>query len=106
MNRPILALLAAAAIGLTACGGGDPQGAATPTATATGAPSPEPTETQTDAVEQAEQQTQTYRVKQGDSLSEIAARFDTTVKELVRLNDIKDKHHIREGQKLKVPAGG
>ena len=61
MNRPIFALLAAAAIGLTACGGGDPQGAATPTANATAAPepAPEPTETQTETAEQAEEQTKT-----------------------------------------------
>lgn len=44
----------------------------------------------------------TYKVKAGDTLSEIAAKFDTTVKELQRLNGIKDPNKIYVGQKLRV----
>lgn len=43
-----------------------------------------------------------YVVQSGDTLSAIANRFDTTVDELVKLNDIKDPNVIRVGQKLRV----
>lgn len=44
----------------------------------------------------------TYTVKTGDTLSEIANRFGTTVKELAALNNIKNVNVISVGQKLKV----
>lgn len=44
----------------------------------------------------------TYTVKDGDTLSEIAVRFGTTVTELVRLNDIKNPDLIFTGQVLKL----
>ena len=44
----------------------------------------------------------TYTVRSGDTLSGIAARFKTTVRELVRLNGIKDPRHLRVGQVLRL----
>ena len=47
--------------------------------------------------------TSSYTVKAGDTLSGIASKYDTTVKELMSLNkDIKDKDEIDVGQKIKV----
>ena len=48
---------------------------------------------------------QTYIVQRGDTLSEIAARFGTTVSELVRLNNIADPNRIYEGDRLIIRAG-
>jgi LysM repeat protein len=45
----------------------------------------------------------TYKVKKGDTLSAIAARFGTTVKVLQELNDIKDPRLLKVGQILKLP---
>lgn len=45
-----------------------------------------------------------YEVKSGDSLYEIAKKHGTTVEELVKLNNIKDKKHIYPGQKLQLPG--
>lgn len=42
----------------------------------------------------------TYVVKAGDTLSKIAKAFSTTVEELVRLNDIRDKNIINIGDVL------
>jgi LysM repeat protein len=46
-----------------------------------------------------------YTVKSGDTLSKIAKKHGTTVNELVKLNNIKDKKHIYAGQKLLLPSG-
>ncbi|GLP96200.1 lytic transglycosylase [Paraferrimonas sedimenticola] len=43
----------------------------------------------------------TYKVRKGDSLSRIAARFRVTVKDLKRWNQFDDKY-LQPGQKLKV----
>jgi LysM repeat protein len=45
----------------------------------------------------------TYRVKSGDTLSAIAARFGTTTRVLVRLNGIADPSKLKVGQILKLP---
>lgn len=45
----------------------------------------------------------TYKVKSGDTLSAIAARFDTTVRVLVDLNGITDPARLRVGQVLELP---
>jgi len=45
----------------------------------------------------------TYRVKAGDTLSEIAVRFDTTVAKLKKLNKLASST-IRIGQRLKLPG--
>ncbi|WP_407556028.1 LysM domain-containing protein [Streptomyces sp. Pv4-95] len=41
-------------------------------------------------------------VKSGDTLTAIAARFGTTVDELVDWNSIPDRNHIEVGQQLIV----
>lgn len=46
----------------------------------------------------------TYIVKSGDTLSAIAQRFDTTVSELVELNDISNPNLIYPGEVLKIPT--
>lgn len=44
----------------------------------------------------------TYTVKKGDNLTAIAKKFQTTVKKLVELNNIKNPDLIYTGQKLKL----
>ena len=102
MNRTAWLSLAAVALALSGCsGGGDDQEAAPTTA---------PTEVVTAPVTEAPPPTEapesagrTYRIKRGDTLSAIAQRFDTTVRALVRLNDIDDPHAIRAGQRIEIP---
>ncbi len=43
-----------------------------------------------------------YVVHPGDTLSEIAEAFDTTVEALQRLNGIADPSHIRDGVELRL----
>lgn len=43
-----------------------------------------------------------YTVKRGDTLSEIAEKYNTTVKKLVEKNNIKDANKIYVGQKIKL----
>ena len=50
--------------------------------------------------------TTTYTVQRGDTLSEIAERFGTTVSALVMANNIADRDRIYPGQVLVIPAGG
>lgn len=45
----------------------------------------------------------TYKVKSGDTLSAIAARFGTTTRVLIRLNGLVDPSKLKIGQILKVP---
>ncbi len=47
--------------------------------------------------------TQTYRVKPGDTLTAIAARFGVSVADLQRLNGIKDPRLLQVGQVLRIP---
>lgn len=47
--------------------------------------------------------TRTYKVKSGDTLIAIAARFGTTPKVLRELNGIKDPSNLKIGQVLKLP---
>ena len=44
-----------------------------------------------------------YVVKKGDTLSEIALKYHTTVNELVKLNNINNKNLIRVGQIILLP---
>ena len=46
----------------------------------------------------------TYVVQSGDTLSGIAARFGTTVQELVQLNDISNPNLLYIGEVLKLPV--
>ena len=52
----------------------------------------------------APEDTGTYTVQAGDTLSAIAREYDTTVEELVRINGLEDPNLIRVGQVLKVPG--
>ncbi|MEC2105492.1 LysM peptidoglycan-binding domain-containing protein, partial [Bacillus licheniformis] len=45
-----------------------------------------------------------YTVKKGDALSVIAKKYNTTVKALQSLNNIKDPNKIYVGQKLKISS--
>lgn len=45
-----------------------------------------------------------YTVVKGDNLTTIAKRYNTTVEEIVRLNNIKNKNLIYVGQKLILPS--
>jgi membrane-bound lytic murein transglycosylase D len=47
-----------------------------------------------------------HTVARGDTLSEIAARYDTRVSTLVALNGLGSRHRIRAGQELRLPAAG
>lgn len=45
-----------------------------------------------------------HSVVKGDTLSALAVKYDTTVAELKKLNNIKDVNKIRVGQKIKLPS--
>lgn len=46
---------------------------------------------------------QIYNVKKGDTLSQIAINFNTTVEKIVILNNIKNPNLIYAGQNIKIP---
>jgi len=52
----------------------------------------------------AQQQTTTYKIQPGDTLWRLAQRFNTTVEELAKLNNISNPNLIIAGANLKVPA--
>lgn len=45
----------------------------------------------------------TYRVQRGDTLTEIAKQFHTSVAAIVRTNGLPDADHLTEGQELVMP---
>jgi len=47
-----------------------------------------------------------HTVARGDTLSEIADEYGTTVSTLVALNSLNSRHRIRAGQQLRLPAAG
>ena len=47
-----------------------------------------------------------HRVRNGETLSMIALRYHTSVSRIVRANNLRTKHFIRSGQKLKIPLRG
>jgi membrane-bound lytic murein transglycosylase D len=47
-----------------------------------------------------------HRVRKGESLYLIALKYRTSVQTIVRANNIRRKHLIRPGQKLKIPLRG
>ncbi len=49
---------------------------------------------------------QFHKVRSGDSLSVIARRYGTSVRELVALNKLESRHKIRIGQTLRLPFSG
>ncbi|MBI4826253.1 MAG: LysM peptidoglycan-binding domain-containing protein [Nitrospirae bacterium] len=46
-----------------------------------------------------------HKVKKGETLSMIASKYSTSVQNIARANNIKEKQVIRVGQKLKIPSG-
>ena len=54
--------------------------------------------------EEAKPEYAKYKVKRGDTLTKIAATYNTTVAKLVSLNNIKNANIIYAGQTLTVPA--
>lgn len=46
---------------------------------------------------------QYYKVQRGDTLSHIAARNNTTIRELASYNGLRNQHRIRVGQRLRLP---
>ena len=71
-------------------------------ATEEDAATPEPT-TETASTDPAEEQT--YTVRSGDTLGEIAARFGVSTRDMQLHNDLTHPDRIREGQVLRVPPG-
>jgi membrane-bound lytic murein transglycosylase D len=47
-----------------------------------------------------------HKVRRGESLSIIAARYKTSVRAIVAANRLRDKHSIRAGKWLKIPSRG
>ncbi len=47
-----------------------------------------------------------HKVRRGDTLSAIAAKYRSRVRDIVRANKIRKRHMIRVGQKLKIPLKG
>ncbi len=47
-----------------------------------------------------------HRVRKGETLSLIAKKYRTSISKIARANNIRKKHFIRVGQKLKVPLRG
>jgi membrane-bound lytic murein transglycosylase D len=50
--------------------------------------------------------TDRYRVMKGDTLGEIARKFRTSVDSIVRVNNLRSRTLIREGQVLRIPVSG
>ena len=48
----------------------------------------------------------TYKVKKGDTISGLAARFGTSASEIKKVNGLRNPHKIRNGQNLKIPTRG
>jgi membrane-bound lytic murein transglycosylase D len=48
---------------------------------------------------------ETYVVKKGDTISDLALRFGSSAGDIKRLNGLEDLHYIHPGQKLKIPSG-
>lgn len=71
--------------------------------TATKAATPK-TQTKAAAPKTAAPKTTTYKVKSGDNLGAIAAKFGTTVSAIQAANGMGKKTNIRAGQTLKIPA--
>jgi len=47
-----------------------------------------------------------HTIARGDTLSQIADEYGTTVSTLVALNNLSSRHRIRAGQQLRLPAAG
>ena len=76
---------------------------ATPSPTTTPAATPEPVEVTPAQPTEEPSPTETYIVQPYDSLSDIAAKYETTVEELLRLNDLSEPNLLYTGQAILVP---
>ena len=47
----------------------------------------------------------TYKIKPGDTLSQIAKKNNTTIKTLQKINNIKDPNKIRAGKSINIGIG-
>jgi membrane-bound lytic murein transglycosylase D len=47
-----------------------------------------------------------HRVRRGQTLSVIARRYGTSVNAIMRTNNLRSAHRIREGQRLRIPVRG
>jgi len=47
---------------------------------------------------------ETYIVQKGDTLEKIARKFNVSVEEIKKANNIKDERKIRDGMKLEIPT--
>ena len=74
------------------------------TPTSSSSPTPRNNGTQTDTP--SSDKTWTYYIKRGDTLSSIATRYNTTVGELARLNNISNPNLIIAGAALLIPLSG
>jgi LysM repeat protein len=83
---------------------------ATPRATATTAPpsatpdDPAPSPAGTERPPEATAEPKRYKVKSGDTLISIAARYDTTAKKVMAANGISDPRSLKIGQVLIIPV--
>ena len=66
-------------------------------------PSADQSPSATPVVTLNESKDRTYVIKQGDVLSEVAARFNVSVSQLVEFNKIEDPDKISVGLKLLIP---
>jgi LysM repeat protein len=97
---PSLAAVAAATVSPVATPEPSPSDtAASPTPDGSGA-SPQATEGPSDATAEPKR----YRVKSGDTLISIAARYDTTAKKIMAANGISDPRALKVGQVLVIPV--
>jgi LysM repeat protein len=80
-----------------------PRPTPTPSTSPSASPSASPTQPPPTPTPTASTSGRTYTVQAGDTLSGIAARFGTTVRELVALNGIENPSRIRIGLELKLP---
>ena len=62
-----------------------------------------PARVQSEKPETGSQKDIVYIVKKGDTLNSIAKRYNTTIKELMTYNGIKNANAIQIGQKIKIP---
>lgn len=61
------------------------------------------TETQSSADVPEVKMAEYYTIQKGDTLTDIAKKYNTTVEKLVELNGIKNKNRIYAGAKIKIP---
>ena len=61
-----------------------------------------PTTTNSGTTTEGPRQRQNYRVRRGDTLESIAAKFDTTVDDLLQLNPDVDPLALSPGQRIRV----